>query len=284
MANSEPDKLGIIAGGGMLPFELVRHCKRLGLPVHVVALDGFAQLSPDLGVTCDTIGMARVGGIIKSLHLHGCSDVCLVGTIRRPSLNHVIPDERGAKLLPKLLGAVGQGDDALLRLITEELEGEGFVVKGVHQILSSLQPGSGALTKIKPSVDAFVDIKLGALVARSLGALDIGQASIVQHGVILGVEAIEGTDALIERCATLHRPGTGGVLVKMGKPQQDDRVDLPTIGITTIENAAKSRLSGIAVEAGRSIIMDRHSVVACANQYGLFVTVIDDQCIGDTNG
>jgi hypothetical protein len=127
------------------------------------------------------------------------------------------------------------------------------------------------LGKVTPDDQAQQDIARGLSVVKALGEADVGQAVIVQQGIVLGVEASEGTDALIARCAALKREGPGGVLVKLAKPQQDDRFDLPTIGPETIAAAAKTGLSGIAIEAGRSLVIDRDKVRQLADEAGIFV-------------
>ena len=123
----------------------------------------------------------------------------------------------------------------------------------------------------RPDAQALADIEHGQRLARALGALDIGQAVVVQQGLVLGVEAIEGTDALLRRCAALRREGPGGVLVKVEKPGQEQRADRPTIGPQTVALAAEAGLRGIAVEAGATIVLDRDEVVAAADRAGLFV-------------
>src|SRR5207302_4676184 len=139
----------------------------------------------------------------------------------------------------------------------KELEREGFRVIGADQLLDEAELPEGALGRVRPDADALGDIALGLRLARALGALDIGQAVVVQQGLVLGVEAIEGTDELLRRCAALRREGPGGVLVKIEKPGQDPRADRPTIGLRTVLLAAEAGLQGIAVEANATIVLDR---------------------------
>jgi len=203
-----------------------------------------------------------------------CEEVVLAGPVRRPSFSKLKPDMRAIKLLSKIRKAAGQGDDAILSLLVEELESEDFRVVGADDLLSDVAAPDGNMSARTPSEGDRADIEMAARVAESLGALDVGQAVVVQQGVVLGVEAVEGTDALLKRCAALKREGQGGVLVKLKKPQQERRADLPTIGADTVRRAAEAGLNGIAVEAGQSLILDRPEVVAEANRLGLFVVGI----------
>ena len=134
---------------------------------------------------------------------------------------------------------------------------------------------AGRLGKIAPSEADWPDIKRGAAVATALGEADAGQAVVVQQGIVLAIEAVEGTDAMIARSATLKRDGYGGVLVKIAKPQQDKRVDLPTIGLDTVLGAERAGLMGIAIEAGSALLLDREQVIAAADKAGIFVYGID---------
>jgi UDP-2,3-diacylglucosamine hydrolase len=161
-----------------------------------------------------------------------------------------------------------------LTAVIREFEGEGFRVIGADHLLGSALATAGPLGRHLPDAQAEDDIALGFRVVRALGMLDIGQAAVVQQGLVLGVEAIEGTDALIARCAALRREGPGGVLVKAPKPGQERRADLPTIGRRTVEGAAAAGLRGIAVEAGASFVIDRAVVAAAADRAGLFVVGI----------
>ncbi len=151
------------------------------------------------------------------------------------------------------------------------MEEEGFRVAGAEEIVRDLIAPEGMIGSIYPDKRAQGDIEIGARMARAIGALDIGQAVIVQNGQILGVEAVEGTDALIKRCAPLKLEERGGVLVKVKKPQQERRVDLPTIGVATVERIAECGFAGVAVEAGASLILDRREVMRRADALGVFV-------------
>jgi len=266
-----PNKLGILAGGGPLPARIVEACLATGRDVFVIAFENETDPKTCEGVPHLWVPLGKVGKTISRLKLEGCSEVVLAGPVRRPSFSKLKPDMRAIKLLGKIRKAAGQGDDAILSILVEELESENFRVVGADDLLCDVAAPEGNLTENTPNKINNQDIALGVRVARALGALDVGQAVVVQDGVVLGVEAIEGTDALLRRCAKVKREEQGGVLVKLKKPQQERRADLPTIGADTVRLACEIRLSGIALEEGQSLILDRSEVVAEANRLGLFV-------------
>jgi DUF1009 family protein len=263
-------KLGIIAGGGDLPARLIEACEESGRPFFVIALKEQAD-HPAIETAPHTwlrLGKAAGGEIL--LRDAGVEEVVFAGSVQRPSIKDLVPDFRTAKLLMKAT-VRGLGDDGLLGLVVREFESSGFTIVGAHTILPDLLAPEGPLGRHEPDKRASADILRGVAVVRGLGELDIGQACIVQQGIVLGVEAIEGTDALIRRTAELRRKGQGGVLVKLKKPNQDERVDLPTIGDRTVDEAHRAGLRGIAVEADSTLILDRSAVAAAADKAGLFV-------------
>ncbi|MEE8273993.1 MAG: UDP-2,3-diacylglucosamine diphosphatase LpxI [Alphaproteobacteria bacterium] len=266
-------KLGIVAGGGGLPGRLIAACRECRRDVFVIALEGITDRDGLDGASHAWVHLGALERMIGLLREAAVEEVVLAGPVPRPSLRTLRLDKRALKRLVGLRpGALG--DDRLLSLIVDELEGENFRVVGVDTILTDLLAPEGAVGALEPDAEARVDIAAGVRVARALGALDVGQAVVVQHGVVLGVEAIEGTDALLARCRDLRRDGPGGVLVKLKKPGQERRADLPTIGPDTVANARAAGLSGIAVEAGNALIVDRAKVAEAADAGGLFVVGI----------
>ncbi|MBQ9235254.1 MAG: UDP-2,3-diacylglucosamine diphosphatase LpxI [Alphaproteobacteria bacterium] len=268
-----PDcKLGIIAGGGAIPQMLIEKCLASRVPFAVLAIEGNADkdffTSPQFDCRWIRLGQAGSGfKYFSSLHV---TDVVLIGTIRRPSFFDLVPDMRTAAFFAKV-GAKALGDDGILRAVVSEIEKDGMRVKGIHEIMPNLLIPSGCLTKRKPSKSDVEDIRRGLEVALTLGSLDVGQSVVVQQGLVLGVEGIEGTDALIRRCGEYRRKGEGGILVKLRKPQQDMRIDLPTIGVDTIENAHNSGLRGLIVHAGNGLLVDPQKTIALADKYGMFI-------------
>ena len=266
--------LGIIAGGGDLPLAIAAECAR---PVFIVALTG----SADGGVEKfphERAGIGETGKIFRLLHDHNCTDVILAGKVSRPAWSDVKVDARGALAAPKIISAALKGDDALLRAIAGMFEKEGFRIVSAAEAAPALLSGEATITKAKPSEQDKSDIAIAAKIVREMGVLDIGQAAVVCEGLPLAVEAAEGTDAMIKRVASLPENIRGttakrrGVLVKAPKPIQDRKTDLPVIGVQTIENAASVGLSGIALEAGGALIVNRKAVIEAADAAGLFVT------------
>lgn len=268
-------KLGIIAGGGSLPRLLIENCQEKQIPFEVLAISGNAEkayFNQTVPHTFIRIGQAGTG--FKLFKNAGVQDVVMIGTIKRPSLADLVPDIKTAAFFAKI-GLKSLGDDGILRALIKEIENEGFKVVGIHEIMPEILLETGVLTKKKPDKQALADIARGVEVALELGRLDVGQSVIVQQGLVLGVEGIEGTDELINRCGAYKRKGDGGVLVKLRKPEQEMRTDLPTIGLKTIENAKKSGLKGLAVHAGNALIVDKKDVIALADKYKMFVVGIN---------
>ncbi len=267
-------KLGIFAGSGDLPGRIISTCREGGRDVFVVAFNGITDAEAIGDAPHAWVGLGAIDKTITLMHEAGCGDVVMAGPVDRISLSSLAIDRRGLKVLMRH-GMSALGDNKLLSLIVAELEGENFRVVGIDDILSDILAPAGPIGTLVPDDEAQADIDAGVAVARALGALDVGQAVVVQQGVVLGVEAAEGTDALLARCATLRYEGRGGVMVKLKKPGQERRADLPTVGLRTIEAAQKAGLVGIVVEAGGSIVVDRVDVGRAADAAGLFVVGIE---------
>ena len=268
-------KLGIIAGGGSIPKKLIDFCKENGRDYFVLAIEGNADKNLiDESIPHQWIRIGQAGTGFKRFHEEKVEDVVMIGTIRRPSFFDLVPDFRTAAFFAKI-GMKSIGDDGILRALVKEIESEGMLVKGVHEVLPEILVKEGVMGKHKPDKQAMEDIKRGIEVAETLGRLDVGQAVVVQQGLVLGVEGIEGTDELIRRCGDYKRKGDGGVLVKLRKPQQDMRIDLPTIGPRSVYRAKETGLKGIAVHAGNGLIVDEQEVIKAADAAGLFVIGID---------
>jgi len=269
-------KLGLIAGGGALPLEVLRACQTAERPTFVVRLKGFADaaLAEFEGIDA---GLAELGKTIKALKAARCQSICFAGLVPRPDFAALRPDLRGVAALPGAIAAAGKGDDALLRFIVGEFEREGFAVEGADQVVEGLTLAEGPLGALQPTSADGVDIDRAMQVARALGGLDVGQGAVSVRGLILAVEAQEGTDAMLLRCAQLPAALRGapgqptGVLAKAPKPIQDRRVDLPTIGPQTVMNAAKAGLAGIVGEVGGLLVVERAATIAAADELGLFI-------------
>jgi DUF1009 family protein len=269
-------KLGIIAGGGELPLALAEHCEAMGRDYFVARVVPFADDALARHPSA-AHGLGAMGARIDALKQADCDAIVFVGQAPRPDFAALQWDTVGAAMLPALAAAAGQGDDALLRALLELHAHAGFQVVGADAVMAELVAPAGRLGAHAPSARDIADVKLAAKVVAAMGALDIGQAAVVCAGLVLGVEAQEGTDLLLSRVGGLpvHVRGTPharrGILLKRPKPAQDRRVDLPVVGIRTIEGARTAGLAGIAVEAGAALLVRRDALVAAADAAGLFV-------------
>ena len=264
-------KLVRFAVGGSIPRRLIEHCQAQGRDFFVLAIEGNASkdlVSQDIPHMWMRLGQAGSG--FKKFKEEGVEEVVMIGTIKRPTFHDLIPDFRTTAFFAKI-GMKALGDDGLLRAVIKEIEGEGMIVRGIQEVMPDILVKEGVLGKHKPDKQAMADIRRGIDVALALGELDVGQSVIVQQGLVLGVEGIEGTDELIRRCGEYRRKGAGGVLVKLRKPQQDMRIDLPTIGTRSVLRAKESGLRGIAVHAGNGLIVDEAEMIKTADKEGLFI-------------
>ncbi len=264
-------KLGIIAGGGSLPKDLIDCCLAQKRDFFVLAIEGNAQkefIPENIPHKWIRIGQAGTG--FKIFKDEKVEEIVMIGTIKRPSFFDLVPDLRTTAFFAKV-GAKSLGDDGILRALISEIEQDGMTVRGIHEVMPELLIKEGVLGKIKPSKQAKQDLKRAVEVATALGKLDVGQAAVVQQGLVLGVEGIEGTAELLNRCKNYKRKGDGGVLVKIRKPQQDMRVDLPAIGDKTIISAYECGLEGVALHAGNGLIVNEKETIKLADKLGIFV-------------
>ncbi|MBN34158.1 MAG: UDP-2,3-diacylglucosamine pyrophosphatase [Rhodospirillaceae bacterium] len=265
-----PPKLGIVAGGGALPGYVARSALEQGREVVILALENQADQSVVAPFEHAWVRMGAAGKAIAYFRDKNVAEVVMAGPVERPGLMDLRPDGRALKFLSK--GALKRGDDGVLSAIVAALEEEeGFRVLDVREIAGGITAREGAMTSRSATEQECEDVERGIAVLRALGHSDVGQAVVVQDGVILGVEAIEGTDGLIDRCRLLRRDGHGPVLVKMTKPGQENRVDLPTIGPDTVKGCVEAGFAGIALEASMCLVIDEDVVVSKANAAGLFV-------------
>lgn len=268
--------LAIIAGRGPLPRLIAEAQARAGRPYRVVRLDGvpldWAEEHPVIEAVLE-----RPGQLFAALRAAGCDTVTFAGGVRRPNLDPRRFDLTMVRLAPRLLAGLRSGDDSTLRLIAGIFEGEGFAVRAPHDFLAELVVPEGVLTRTRPTPADEADAARAAAIVSALGAADTGQAAVVAQGICLGLESIQGTDALlafVARTAAPFRPDPGGargVLWKAPKPGQDWRLDLPAIGPATVEGARAAGLAGIAVQAGGVLLFGRAEAIAAADAAGLFL-------------
>jgi len=271
--------LGIIAGGGELPVAIAQSARDAGRDVLVLAMAGADEELSNF--SREDIGIGELGKTLSLLKQHGCNEITLAGRVSRPDWSTIRLDTRGALALPKVAAAALKGDDAIMRTMIGIFEKEGIRVVGTADAAPDLIAVAGVYGRHKPSEQSLEDIKLAREVVRQMGTLDIGQATAVCEGLVLAVEAAEGTDAMLERIPSLSKNQRGtpqkrrGVLVKAPKPNQERRVDLPVIGTRTVELAAAGGLVGIAVEAGGALVLRKDRLVQLADTLGLFIMAFD---------
>ncbi|NVN10704.1 LpxI family protein [Nguyenibacter vanlangensis] len=270
------DCVGILAGGGPLPGQVAQAVAALGRRVFIVGFQDFAEPAVIGCWPHRYVRLAAAGEILSCLRAEGCRDLVLIGPVRRPSFSDLRPDAAGARIMARIGRALFSGDDGLLAAIVRVLGEEGFAIHGAHEFLAASVGRRGVLGRVRPDAGAQADIDRGRTVVDAIGRLDIGQGCVVQDGLVLAVEAMEGTDRMLLRAGECRQPGRpGGVLVKMLKPGQDRRADLPTIGPDTVRRAAQVGLRGIAFQAGATLLTDPDLCIAAADAAGLFLVGID---------
>jgi len=274
-----PDTLGLIAGEGMMPVRVADAAVKAGRPVFCVLIQGFAKPADYARFPHEVVPLGQIGRMLGLMRRHGAAELVLGGRVARPSLLSFRFDADGLRLVGKLgKRAIFGGDDGLLSAVLRLIEEEGFRVRGAQEVVTDLMVEAGVLTTRAPDDQQRADIARGISVAHALGGADVGQCCVVQQGLVIALEAIEGTDALLARCAELRREGPGGVLVKLVKPRQDIRADLPVIGPETVRGAVEAGLAGIAIEArsgvAGTLVVDRVETVAAAEAAGMFLCAV----------
>jgi DUF1009 family protein len=269
-------KLGIIAGGGELPVVLAEHCAAHGRPYFVARITPYADAALKVHPGSDN-GLGHMGGRMSAMRDAGVDAVVLIGQVPRPDVSKLDLDDGAVAMLPAIMAALPHGDDALLRTILSEHERAGFEVVGAEEVMGDLLAPEGAWGAIAPTPAQLKDIAKGAQVAHAIGAFDIAQGVVVCDGHVLALEAAEGTDEMLKRVATLPLALRGapekrrGALVKRPKPIQERRIDLPVVGMRTLDGAAAAGLAGIAVEARGALAVRRAEMIAAADRLGLFL-------------
>jgi DUF1009 family protein len=262
--------IGIIAGSGMMPVEIIKYCNKHHIPVFVVGLESFAtgeQLSEAPHIFAK---IGEAGKILKAFKEHNVHKIVLAGGIKRPSFKELIPDWEGVRIVAKLV-MKKMSDDNLFRAVMDEIESHGFKIVGIEEVVPQMLFQEGIYGSVRPGKDDMNDIERGWTVAKAIGAVDVGQAVVVQEGLVLAMEAIEGTDQMLARAASLRKDGKKPVMVKVLKPGQDMRVDLPAIGLQTIDLFIKHGIGGITVEAGGILLIEKDAVIKKADENGIFI-------------
>jgi UDP-2,3-diacylglucosamine hydrolase len=279
-ASAEPvfSPVGIVAGGGAMPFAVADSLAARGIASVLFALRGVCDPARLERFHHHWISVGELGRATKLLRSEGCRDLVFIGALGRPALSDIRLDWATLRVLPQVWASLRGGDDHLLQGVGRIFEREGFRMLGIKDIAPDLLTPEGCLTRATPDADASADIARAREVLTALSPFDIGQAVVVIDRHVVGVEDIEGTDGLLTRIASLRQQGRiraregRGVLVKAPKHGQDLRFDLPTIGPRTVEGAARAKLAGIAVVAGNTLVADPQAMIERADAAGLFVT------------
>ena len=273
------ETLGLLAGIGHLPVDVAKSAKKLGYNVAAIAV--VPETDPELPENVDVfydINVGKLGKIIKTLKQHNVKNVTMIGKVTKEVLyknGAIVPDLTAIRLLASL---PDRKDDTIMNALVKLVEGEGMHVMDQSELIKPLLPESGVLTKRKPTEQEWEDMRFGFRMAKELGRLDIGQTVVVKNRAVMALEAIEGTDACILRGGFL---GKGGVIVaKTAKPAQDKRFDIPSVGTATLTSMIHAGASGIVIEAGRTLLVDRERTLAMADEKGITVVSVSEAELG----
>ncbi len=273
-----PAPIGIIAGGGSVPFAVAETVEANGGRAILFALRGFCDKERVKAFRHHWIALGQLGRFLKLARSEGCHDLVFIGTLVRPAISELRLDWETIRVIPRVVAAFRGGDDHLLTGVGRIFEQHGFRLIGASDVAPQLLMPDGRLTAAAPDAIASSDMAKGRALLDAIGPFDVGQAVVVIDGHVVAMEDIEGTDALLARVARLRSEGRirapkgKGVLVKLPKPAQDRRFDMPTLGPRTIEGVVAAGLAGIAVAAGGTLLADAQEMVRLADKAGLFIT------------
>lgn len=266
---NETRRYGMIAGNGRFPFLVLDGARRQGVEIVVAAIR--EETSPEIerhARRVQWMGVGQLGKLLRFFHREGVTHVILAGQVKHVQIfGPALPDLRMVRVLARLSR---KNTDSLIGGVVQELEREGFTVVDSTLFIRDLLAGTGVLTMRSPSPAEEQDIAFGLEVAREVARLDIGQTIVVKDRAVVAIEAMEGTDATIRRAAALV-PGASLTVVKIAKPHQDMRFDVPVIGVPTIETMSASRATALAITAGKTLLFDRDDLLALANRHGIAI-------------
>lgn len=270
------ERIAIISGAGGLPPLLAAHLKAEGRPYSVVRFGGMALdwIEDHPLIEAEFTGF---GALFEALSASGVTRVCFAGGMKRPTIDPTLIDAKTAEIAPRLIASMSRGDDATLREVAKIFEEEGLIVEAAHEVMPALLAKDGAQGAFSPSRDDLGDIDRARQIVNALGAVDVGQGAVVAQGICLGLESIQGTDAMLafvaETGGAFRRDpkGAKGVLWKAAKPGQDLRMDMPALGPDSIAAAKAAGLAGIAYAADKVMILDRSATIAAADEAQMFL-------------
>jgi len=282
VASAARDPLGIICGGGSLPYTVADAALGKGRPVVLLAITGFADAKAVARYPHQWVALGQFGRLRRLAREAQCRDIVFVGTLVRPAIAQIRLDLLTLRLLPRIIRTFRGGDDYLLSGIGKIFEEHGFRLVGAHEVAPQILAPEGAFGRCAPSEGHRADIDLGIAFLRAIGPFDVGQGVVIAQERVLAVEAAEGTDLMLAHVAELRRLGRihvaagKGVLVKAAKPHQDRRFDLPSIGPRTVEGVARAGLGGVAVLVGEAIVAEPQDIVTAADRHNVFVVGVRD--------
>jgi DUF1009 family protein len=284
-AQAEP--LAILAAGGPVPVHVAHAARAAGRAVFVVGLEGLTDERLN-AFPHQMVKWGQFGRILDLLEAHATREIVFIGSVdQRPSLGDLRPDFGAFRVLPRIASILIGGDDTVLGGLVKLFEERGYRVRGAHEIAPDLVATRGLVAGPKPTAEAMEDARIATNAARVIGKLDSGQAAVVVHSRVIALEGAEGTDAMVRRVGDLRQArrvkwsGRSGVLAKCSKPQQDLRVDMPTVGPLTVRTVVEAGLAGIVIEPKRVMIIDRDETVSVARETGTFIIAGVD---GDETG
>ncbi len=268
--------IAIIAGHGILPLILGKAAVASGRKPVIFAISGEADVDAFADFICHPLRWGELGKLLELIKEHGCREVVMIGSVRRrPDYTAIRPDLGTVRLLPRIMKLMLGGDDSVLQGAAQVLRERGVELVTPLDLAPDLAMPVGQLTRRAPDSSESANLERASEAARAIGRLDIGQAAVAVGGRVVALEGVEGTDGLLKRIADLREEGrlpkAGGTLVKCMKPNQDPRLDLPTIGPATAELAAAAGLSGVAAEAGRALLVGRSETIAAFDENRLFL-------------
>lgn len=265
--------IGLLSGVGRLPVEVAKVARGMGINVYAVGLvDGVEDDLQHIANDYQAINVAQLGSIIDYLKAHNVTEVVMIGKVTKEILfsgEHAMPDARMIALLSSLKD---RSDDTMMLAFVNELAKEGIKTFDQTMLLKMIMPAPGVLSERQPTEREKADMEFGYKMAKALGGLDIGQTVVVKNKAVMALEAIEGTDACILRGGRLAHGDA--VVAKVAKPAQDNRFDMPAVGLRTIQTMVEVKASAIVIEAGRTLIVDRDKALALANEHGIAVVVM----------
>ncbi|NBX53290.1 MAG: DUF1009 domain-containing protein [Proteobacteria bacterium] len=273
--NSNLFPIAIFAGRGQLPKILIDDCLTKNRRFKLFLLHGenyeidYSKFNPI------TLGYGEIEKFLKILNHENLNHIVFIGAVNKPNFASLKVDKKGAILLGKIIANKILGDDAVLKTVINFFEKEGLKIVRIDELLDCIISTKTTLTKVSPNTQNLIDIEIGAKAIKHFSKFDVGQSIIVSQKQIIAVEALEGTDEMIDRCAKLKNEfAKNAILIKMKKIYQTNKADLPTIGVETIEKCAKAKIIGIAIEANSTLVIDKENVIKKADEFGLFLITI----------